>query len=603
MSKQKNKTCLLFLFFEFRVSDLFRISMFEIRILELLFSVCSAVKRTPMRRLFSLALVLALAFVCSGPALSDAPDKQVQADEQTLKGANLKTDGEALLDFFRKRTLESKDRAKVATLIEQLGSPSYRERVQAFNELVSRGPVVSELLREAMKAADLEVVRRAALCLERIQAKDVALDVPAAAARLLAVRKPARAIEVLLAYLPYADNDSVAEESRTTLAALAVQDGKPSPLVIAALGDSEPIRRAAAGEVLIRAKVADQKPAVRKLLDDPHSFVRLRVALALIFANEKDAVPVLINALPDLALGQAWQAEDVLYRLADGKTPPSVSLGTEKAAREKFRDAWLAWWQKNHKDVDLAKLKETPRLLGYTVVVLLDQGKVIELDTDNQPRWQIDNLVYPLDVQPLPGDRVLVAEYHGSRVTERKSNGEILWQKRIVGPLMAQRLANGNTFIGTDSQLLEVDPTDREVFRYSPANGERMLKAMKLPNGEVAVLTTDSRVLRVDAAGKELHSFQVSLGAKLFGGRIHMLQNGRVLIPHNAENKVVEYDPNGKAVWEVMVQQPIAATRLSNGNTLITTMLPNRGAVEFDRHGKEVWNYRNNTRVTRAFRR
>jgi hypothetical protein len=42
--------------------------------------------------------------------------------------------------------------------------------------------------------------------------------------------------------------------------------------------------------------------------------------------------------------------------------------------------------------------------------------------------------------------------------------------------------------------------------------------------------------------------------------------------------------------------------RLSNGHTLITSMSEHR-AVEVDRDGKEVWEYRQNTRVTRAFRR
>ena len=79
------------------------------------------------------------------------------------------------------------------------------------------------------------------------------------------------------------------------------------------------------------------------------------------------------------------------------------------------------------------------------------------------------------------------------------------------------------------------------------------------PNGEIACITSDSRVLRLDARGKELHSFNVSLGMKLFGGRIHMLPSGRVLVPHNAEDKVVEYDGQGKAIWEVPAEKPVAA--------------------------------------------
>jgi outer membrane protein assembly factor BamB len=229
----------------------------------------------------------------------------------------------------------------------------------------------------------------------------------------------------------------------------------------------------------------------------------------------------------------------------------------------------------------------------------------MELGTDNQPRWQIDNLIFPLDAQYLPGDRVLIAEYHAARVTERNTKGEVLWQKRLNGgPLVAQRLPNGNTFIATDSQLLEYDRADKEVLSVNMPE-RRIMKAMKLPNGEIACLTSEGRVVRLDPQGKEMFGFTVSLGMRLFGGRIHMLSSGRVLVPQNAENKVVEYDARGKAVWEVAVEQPVAAVRLPNGNTLVTTMLPERGAVEFDRNGKEVWTYRSNinSRVTRAMRR
>ena len=65
------------------------------------------------------------------------------------------------------------------------------------------------------------------------------------------------------------------------------------------------------------------------------------------------------------------------------------------------------------------------------MVVLLDEGRVVDLDKDNQPRWSVDNLDFPLDAQVLSGDRVLVAEYQGQQVTERNIKGEILWKKTI----------------------------------------------------------------------------------------------------------------------------------------------------------------------------
>jgi hypothetical protein len=216
----------------------------------------------------------------------------------------------------------------------------------------------------------------------------------------------------------------------------------------------------------------------------------------------------------------------------------------------------------------------------------------------------VDELNYPLDVQVLPGDRLLVAEYKSRRVTERNLKGQILWEREIPGgPLVAQRLPGGNTFIATESQVLEIDRAGKEVFRLNMPHGERIMKAMKLPKGEIACLTEGPRVVRFDAAGKEVYSYPVSLGRLLFGGRIYMLADDSVLIPHYAENKVVEYDARGKAVWEVAIDEPVAAVRLPNGNTLVTTMIPQRGAVEFDRNGQEVWSYRSTTRVTRALRR
>jgi outer membrane protein assembly factor BamB len=538
--------------------------------------------------------------------MAGAP-KETAEDEKALQAAGVKTDGASLLEFFRHRSLSAEEKTKIEKLIEQLGATAFKTREQATAALIARGPVVLELLHQAQRSADLEVARRAERCVKKIEEKDYPPQVPVAAARLLRQRKPAGAVEVLLAYLPFADNEGIADEVRGTLTAVAVRDGRPEKALVAALADASPLLRGAAGEALCRT----DKVAVRKLLTDADATVRARVATALTLAEDRDAVPILINALPELPQSYAWGAEDLLYQMTDGvKAPPAVSLGADEAARRKCRDAWLAWWKANGADVKLARLHERPQLLGFTLIVMLDVGKVLELGAGDKVRWEVNNLMFPLDAQALPGDRLLVAEYHGARVTERTTKGEVRWQYRVAGPLAAQRLANGNTFIVTDSQLLEVDPTGHEVFKYSRPNGDRIMKASKLANGEIACLTTTppnvapaaDHVVRLDARGKELSSFPLSLGVRLFGGRIQMLPTGRVLVPQNGDNKVVEYDAQGKKVWEVPVEQPIAAWRLANGHTLVTSMAQNR-AIEFDRVGHEVWQYRATTRVTRAFRR
>lgn len=533
---------------------------------------------------------------------ADLPALELMAnDVAQLKNADLKSDGPSLLAFFQRRTLPDEERTKVKALIAQLGSKVYREREQAMAELARRGPVVAELLRDAVKNDDLETSRRAEKILARIQEKDVPVDVLPAAVRLLAKRRPPGAVEGMLAYMPFADNDAVADEVRVLLARLAQDGGKVQPALKAALTDKLAVRRAAAAEALCH--IPGERQAVSKVLADPDAYVRLRVALALIQARDRGAVQALIDTLPHLTLHQAWQAEEVLFRLAEDRSPPAVALGHDEAGRKNARDVWSAWWRDHAKSVDLATLDHKPKVLGYTMVILLDMGRVMELGPKNQVRWQVDNLMLPLDVQYLPGDRILVAEYQGGRATERNLKGEVLWEKEFANVQVAHRLSNGNTFLSSDTEILEVDRNGKAVYSFTMPGGERIMKSAKLQNGEIVCLTDAARLVRFNTAGKELFSFNVPIANRLFGGRLHVLPSGRILIPHNSENKVVEYDARGKPVWEISIDQPVVAYRLPNGNTMVTTILPARGAVELNRLGQEVWSYRANTRVTRAIRR
>lgn len=529
-------------------------------------------------------------------------------DEEILRRAELSTEGDALIRFFQKRTLPDSERPAIERLVRQLGSPDYRVREKASLALTTRGVAVLDVLRSHHATpGDPEMNNRIERALQQIHQKDVAPEVPAAAMRTLARRKPANLVETLIAYLPYADNEDVLEETRAALTKHALHDGKIQPQLLSALTDRSPMRRATAGEVVCRTGYAQHKESVRKLLLDSDAFVRYRTALSLAHARQRDAIPVLIDTIADLPLNAAWQSEDFLLRLAGiaaGTPPPDIAMANDKNTREKCRTGWQTWWKKHGDKIDLAKIEETPKLLGRTLIVLLDQGKVMELGRDNQPRWEVKGLVFPLDAQLVDEDRLLVAEYHANRVTERNTRGEIIWQAQVASPLVAQRLANGNTFVSTDSQFLEYDKAGREVLSVIVSDeGRKVMKAMKLPNGEIATMLVDGRFVRFDAKGQEVHSFPLAIGARLFGGRVHVLPTGRVLIPQNAEGKVSEYDAKGKIVWEVNCEQPIAATRLPNGNTIITSMNPAVGAVEVDRAGTEVWSYHNSTRVTRAIRR
>jgi HEAT repeat protein len=268
-----------------------------------------------------------------------------------------RTDGPALLEEFRKRTLSAPDVARVQALLRSFDDKSFRVREQAMADVMAYGRVVVPLLREALKGADLEKRRRAELCLQALaRTEDRAL--PPVAASLVALRQPAGVVDVLLAFLPWTEDQNLAGEVQTALARLAVRDGKVDAALVRALDDSLPVRRAVAAEVLAGAGTAEQRVAVRKLLTDPDTAVRLAAAVALTYAGDRTAVPVLIDLAADLPGKQAWQAADILRQLAGAKAP-SAEPGDQAAARNHYRAAWQAWWKEHGGAVNLAGLDTT----------------------------------------------------------------------------------------------------------------------------------------------------------------------------------------------------------------------------------------------------
>src|SRR5205085_7161234 len=111
-------------------------------------------------------------------------------------------------------------------------------------------------------------------------------------------------VEVLLAYLPFADDENVAGAVREALATLAYADGKAHPALLRALHDPLPVRRAVAAEALCQRGHPELWPAVRRLWRDPKLAVRARAALALAAQLDADSIPVLIDLLAEMPPAQ-----------------------------------------------------------------------------------------------------------------------------------------------------------------------------------------------------------------------------------------------------------------------------------------------------------
>ncbi|HKI38452.1 MAG TPA: HEAT repeat domain-containing protein [Gemmataceae bacterium] len=303
---------------------------------------------TPRWPLALVVLLLAAAVRAEPPAALDTA-----ADEKLLREAGVKTDGPALVEFFRKRLPAEVTPEKLAAFVKQLGDESFDVREKASADLRALGVRALPALRRAAEDPDAEVKRRAEDCIAATVSGDAGART-AAAARLLAARKPAGAAAALVGHLPFAEDDAASDEIVRALIAVGAPDGKVDAAVSDALSDKDPARRAAAALLLGRHGSAEQKAAVRKLLADADLAIRLRAAQGLLANREKAAVPVLLALLGEAPTDVARQAEDLLNR-AGGEAAPAVTLGESKEQRAKCRAAWEGWWKEKESKLDLAK--------------------------------------------------------------------------------------------------------------------------------------------------------------------------------------------------------------------------------------------------------
>jgi HEAT repeat protein len=523
-------------------------------------------------------------------ALQESP----AADEAFLREHKVPQDAAGLVQLLRKHSPDAAVQAQIKQLLRQLGSATHRVREEASLKLARHGPPALAFLKDALADPNAEVVRRAALCIEKIQ-RGPGPALPVAVIRLLPRRPAVDAIPVLLGYLPFAEDESVEEEALNTLCLLSVRPGNVDPLLTAALNDPLPARRGAAAYVLGKVGTRANCAGLAHLLRDPVARVRFRAAQGLLAGGDALAVPELISLVAEAPPAWGWQVDELLVRLAGDRAPPALPTGEGTDLRKKTAALWATWWKEHKGSVDVARLGQRERLMGLTLICEYDSqtgrvgGRVWETGRDGRPRWQLRDVLGPMDAQVLPGGRLLVAENMANRITERDQAGVIKWEFRVPNnPIACQRLPNGNTFIATYTQVMEVSPTQQVVYSHGNMPGFYIFSARRMRNGHIVCMTAQGAILELDSAnGQEVRRVQMP---GPFGGwcSAEALPNGRFLVAVMSQNKILEVDAGGKAHWEANYPGVFRATRLPNGNTLVVSMT-NRRVAELDRAGTPRW--------------
>jgi hypothetical protein len=421
-----------------------------------------------------------------------------------------------------------------------------------------------------------------------------------AAAALLAVRKPAQAAEVLLAYLPFLEEEEAEKAIFESLRALGVKAGKIEPALRSALESKVVRQRAAAAWVLGRLAKPEDRALVLPLLDDPVPAVRFRAAESLIAGKDRRGLPVLVALLETGPVALACEAESLLNVVAGEKAPP-VSLGDAEVERKKCHAAWLSWWRDHGARLDLAKVDLEGRLIGLRLVAVNSgyggHGAAWEYGPDHKNRWLMRDVGGPFDARVLSGGRLLLAEYNARRVTERDRAGKIEWEHATAGgPLEVQRLSNGNTLIATNHEILEVTRGKAVVFSFKDPSGN-IFSAQKLANGHILYGLYSGSVVELDRSGKEVHRFPIERPRGL--ANIELLPNGRYMMPLAGTNRIVEMDRKGTVLREISVSSPTCVAILPGGNLLVGSHILSN-VREIDRTGKVLWEQKAEGQVFRV---
>ena len=196
-----------------------------------------------------------------------------------------------------------------------------------------------------------------------------------------------------------------------------------------------------------------------------------------------------------------------------------------------------------------------------------------------------------------PGYGILTCDVDTYEAIRYNAAGECIWTYSQVRPIDVWLMADDTVLIaylpsprtGNKGGVRLVDRAGKTIFDY-PYNDE-IMSCQPMPNGNILVNECDAgRITEINREGKALRSFDVRAKGKGHATArfIRLTPQNTVLVGECYSNKMREYEFSGKLIKEWDLPMAYSATRLANGNTLISGYKPAH-LVEIAPDGKTAW--------------
>ncbi len=181
--------------------------------------------------------------------------------------------------------------------------------------------------------------------------------------------------------------------------------------------------------------------------------------------------------------------------------------------------------------------------------------------------------------------------------------GKVVWTYTIPGKSAtghaqeisdAWMLSNGNIVFSRETGAMELTPDKKVVWNYDAPAGCEVHAVQPVDAQRVFIMQngTPARAMIVNTTNGNIEKEAVIPAATPAHSQFRharLTAAGTILAAHLNEGRVAEYDWSGKEIWSVAAPSVWAATRLKNGNTLIS--LEHTGVREVNPKGETVWEF------------